>query len=191
MIVYAKRENVFEKGERRWVVEAQGVRQVWPQGGELLLRWADLREIRLTYAPTRFKTWRHKLTLRGPGGAWVIDNVHFAGVGNFEDRSGTFGPFVLACVDHIAAQAPGATARLGSAPLAYWAQLVFVAAAFSTLAFVIIALPVSFSGMIWVKLALVAAMMPVLFAFVVRSRPRRIALDVEAFREALPKAAVA
>jgi hypothetical protein len=41
--------------------------------------------------------------------------------------------------------------------------------------------------MIWVKLALVAAMMPVFFAFVVRSRPRRIALTVEAFRESLPK----
>ena len=189
MIAYARRENLFEKGERRWVVEAEGLRQSWPQGGELLLRWAEVREIRLTFAPTRFKPWRHKLTLRGPGGAWVIDNVHFAGVGSFEDRSDSFGPFVLACVERVAALAPGATARLGSAPLAYWAQLLSVAAACSLLAMVVITLPVSFSGMVWVKLALVAAMLPVLLTFVVRSRPRRITLDVEAFREALPKAA--
>ena len=191
MIAYARRENLFEKGERRWIVEDTGLRQCWPQGGELLLRWADVREIRLTYAPTRFKTWRHKLTLRGPAGAWVIDNVHYAGVGRFEDRSDSFGPFVLACVEQVAEQAPGAAARLGAAPLAYWAQLLFVAAAFSLLAMVVITLPVNFTGMIWLKLALVAAMLPVLFVFVVRSRPRRISLHVEAFLEALPKAVAA
>jgi hypothetical protein len=189
MIAYARRENLFEKGERRWFVEAEGLRQSWPQGGELLLRWAEVREIRLTFAPTRFKPWRHKLTLRGPGGAWAIDNVHFAGVGSFGDRSDSFGPFVLACVEHVATQAPGARARLGSAPLAYWAQLLFVAAAFTLLAVVVIALPVTFSGMIWLKLLLVAAMLPVFLVFVVRSRPRRVALDVEAFRAALPKGA--
>lgn len=189
MIAYAKRENLFEKGEHRWTVEPEGLRQSFPQGGEIGLRWDRVREIRLTYAPTRFKTWRHKLTLVGPAGAWVIDNVHFAGVGNFEDRTATFAPFVLACVERVAALAPGATARLGSAPLADWAQLAFVAAAFALLALAVIALPVSFSGMVWVKLLLVAAMMPVLLNFVVRSRPRRIALDVEAFRDALPKAA--
>ncbi len=189
MIAYGKRENVFEKGERRWVVETEGLRQSWPQGGDLLLRWADVRGIRLTYAPTRFKTWRHKLTLRGPAGAWVIDNVHFAGVGSFEDRSDSFGPFVLACVEQVAARAPGAAARLGSAPLAYWAQLLFVGAALSLLALVVVALPVNISGMIWLKLLLVAAMLPVFLIFVVRSRPRRIALDVEAFRAALPKPA--
>lgn len=189
MIAYGKRENLFEKGERRWVVESGGLRQSWPQGGDLVLRWADVREIRLTYAPTRFKTWRHKLILRGPAGAWVIDNVHFAGIGSFEDRTEAFAPFVLACVERVAALAPGATARLGSAPLAYWAQLLFVGAAFALLALVVVALPVSFSGMVWVKLALVAAMLPVLAAFVVRSRPRRIALEVEAFRAALPTGA--
>jgi hypothetical protein len=189
MIAYAKRENVFEKGERRWVVETGSLRQSWPQGGDLLLRWADVREIRLTYAPTRFKPWRHKLTLRGPAGAWVIDNGHYAGVGDFQDRSDSFGLFVLACVERVAAHAPGAVARLGSAPLAYWAQLLFVGAAFSLLALVVVAFPVNFSGLIWLKLLLVAAMLPVFLAFVVRSRPRRIALDIEAFRAALPKAA--
>jgi hypothetical protein len=43
--------------------------------------------------------------------------------------------------------------------------------------------------MIWLKLLLVAAMLPVFLVFVVRSRPRRVALDVEAFRAALPKGA--
>jgi hypothetical protein len=188
MIAYAKRENVFETGERRWSVEDEGLRQSFPQGGDAGVRWDRVREVRLTYAPTRFKTWRHKLTLRGPKGDWVIDNVHYVGVGNFEDRSDTFGPLVLACVERVAAAAPGATARLGSAPLAYWAQLLFVAAAFSLLAFVVIALPTAFSGMIWLKLLLIVAMLPVLATFVVKSRPRRIALDPEAFRAALPKA---
>jgi len=188
MIAYAKRENVLEKDERRWVVETGGLRQSWPRNRDQLLPWRDVREIRLTFAPTRFKPWRYKLTLRGPDGARVIDNAHFAGVGNFEDRSDSFRPFVLACVERVAALAPGAEARLGAAPLAYWAQLLLVAVVYALLAMIVIALPINFTGLIWAKLALIVVMLPVFFAFVTRSWPRRIALDVEAFRAALPKA---
>lgn len=187
MIVYAKRENLFEKTERRWAVEPEGLRQVQEGGPGVLMPWSAVREIRLTYAPTRAKTWRHKLTLRVSRGSWVIDNVHFAGIGSFEDRSASFGPFVLACVEHVRDAAPGAVARLGSDPLAYWAQMGFVTVMFVLLAAVVVALPVNFTGLIWVKLGLIAVMLPVLAGFMVKSWPRTTTLDPEAFRAALPK----
>lgn len=187
MIVYARRENVFDKTERRWIVAPEGLRQTWDDGPGMLMPWSAVREVRLTYAPTRFKTWRHKLTLRVSKGSWVIDNVHFAGIGDFHDRSASFNPFVLACVEHVRAAAPGAVARLGAAPLAYWAQMALVTVMFALLATVVIALPVTFTGLIWVKLGLIALMLPVLFAFAVRSWPRRVALNPEADRAALPK----
>lgn len=187
MIRYAKRENVFEKTERVWTVEPDAL--VWSGMDGTFARapWTDVLSVRLTYAPTRMKPWRHKLTLKTRDGAvWTIDNAHFQGVGEFEDRSGSFTPFVLACVERIAALAPAARARLGSDPLAYWAQLAFVALMFGLLAFVIIALPTPFGAVIWIKLGLIAVMLPVMFSFAVRAWPRSADLDAEAFREALP-----
>lgn len=186
MIVHARRENVFEKAERRWFIDADGLRRTIPGQPDPVLAWAEVVELRLTYAPTRFKPWRHKLTLRSRRETWVIDNVHFKGVGDFEDRSATFNPLVLACVERVREAAPGAIGRLGSAPLAYWAQLIFVTAAFALLAMVIVAFPVNFSGLIWVKLGLIVVSLPVLFGFAIRSWPRRAPLDAEAFRKALP-----
>lgn len=188
MVHYSKRENAFEKGERVWTVEDEGLLWRLPTGVELGMAWAGVRQVRLTYAPTELKTWRHKLTLVGRrSGTWTIDNAHFKGIGEFEDRSASFNPFVMACVEKVAAAAPGATARLGSDPLAYWAQLGFVAAMFALLAVVVVALPTEFSGPTWAKLGIIVAMLPVGLLFVVRSWPRRVALDPEAFREALPR----
>lgn len=186
MIVYSKRENFFEKEARRWTVEAEGLRSQIPGYPDAIIPWTAVIEIRLTFAPTRAKTWRHKLTVRSRSATWTIDNVHFKGVGNFEDRSEAFSAFVLACVEKVQDQAPDAVGRLGAAPLAYWAQVLFVGAMFSLLALVVISFPVNYSGLIWVKLGLIAIMLPVLFSFVVRSWPRRAPLDPEAFKAALP-----
>lgn len=186
MIDYAKRENVFEKAERRWIVDADGLHHLYPGRPEAVLPWNAVREIRLTFAPTRMKAWRHKLTLRTGAATWIIDNGHYRGVGDFEDRSDRFSPFVLACVERVREAAPGATARLGSAPLAYWAQLIFVTAMFGLLALVLIALPTTWSAFVWIKFALILAMLPVLFSWVIRSWPRKVALDPGAFRTALP-----
>lgn len=186
MIAYAKRENLFEKAERRWTVEPVGLRRQVPGERDMVMRWTDVVEVRLTYAPTRMKTWRHKLTLRTRRSTWVIDNAHFAGVGAFEDRSAAFSALVLACVERVREAAPEATARLGAAPAAYWAQMGFVGAAFWLLGWVIVALPTTWSAMVWVKLGLIVAMLPVLFAFAARAWPRRTTLDPDGFRAALP-----
>lgn len=186
MIDYAKRENVLEKAERRWVIDADGLHSLVPGNPEAIMPWSAVREIRLTFAPTRMKSWRHKLTLRTGSATWTIDNGHYKGMGDFEDRSDRFNPFVLACVERVREAAPGATARLGSSPVAYWAQVLFVAVMFALLALVVIALPTTWSAFLWIKLALILAMLPVFFSFVVRSWPRKVALDPDAFRSALP-----
>jgi len=188
MIRYAKRENAFEKAERVWTVEPDAL--VWSgiDGTYARIPWTDVVAVRLVYAPTSLKTWRHKLTLKGRNGAtWIIDNAHFKGVGEFEDRSAAFSPFAMACIERIAAAAPAARAALGSDPMAYWTQLAFVAAMVTLLAVVIILLPTPFGALIWIKLALIAAMLPAMARFVIRSWPRTVPLDPEAFRAALPQ----
>lgn len=187
MASYSKRETAFDPGEQAWTVEPEGLRWSRADGATLGMAWARVREVRLAWAPTGPKPWRYTLTLVSPtAGAWTIDNGHYRGVGDFEDRSERFNPFVLACVAHVSAANPAARARLGAGPLAYWALIGFVAVAFAALAAALLLLPAPLKEPHWLKLGIVATLLPAGALFAVKSRPRTTALEVEAFRAALP-----
>lgn len=187
MVRYAKRGNVFDKGEEAWFVEPDHLVRTTPEGDQDRVAWREVALVRLKYAPTRWNGNRHQFSFTTTGGdLWSVDNIHCVGVGNFEDRSETFTPFVLAAIARIAALAPDAEAKLGTTGLAYWSQLLFASAMFALLVVVLLVLPGSLSWMILVKLALIAAMLPVMFSWIGRARPRKVALDVEVFRDALP-----
>lgn len=184
---YAKRSNAFVAGEDVWTVTPDALVRTAPGGETSRLVWSDVTAVRVAYAPTRMKFGRYLISLGARSGErWTIDNQHFAGIGNFEDRSDRFTPFVLACIERIAALAPRATARIGSSAAAYWSQLIFVTAVFILLVTVILLMPGSLSWLILVKLGLIVAMLPVLFRWIGRARPRRVSLEPEAFRAALP-----
>lgn len=184
---YAKRANAFVAGEDVWTVTPDALVRTAAGGGASRLVWSEVTGVRVAYAPTRMKFGRYLISLSAGGGErWTIDNQHFAGIGNFEDRSDRFTPFVLACIERIAALAPQATARIGSSTAAYWSQLIFVSAMFVLLATVILLMPGSLSWLILVKLGLIVAMLPVLIRWIGRARPRRVDLDPEAFRAELP-----
>ncbi len=184
---YAKRVNAFVGGEDVWTVTPDALVRTSPGGGTSRLVWTTVTGVRVSYAPTRLKADRYLISLNAGGGErWTIDNLHFAGIGNFENRSDRFTPFVLACIERIATLAPQATAQVGSTAAAYWSQLVFVSAVFVLLVTVILLMPGSLSWLILVKLGLIVAMLPVLFRWIGRARPRRVSLDREAFRAELP-----
>lgn len=188
VVTYSKRENAFEKGEHVWRVEDDCLVWTRPGGDSLTLLWKDVGAVRAAFAPTRWKTWRHvfELTTR-KGATLVIDNAHFKSVGDFEDRSARFAPFVRACIARIVAQAPDARARIGAGPVNYFGQLAFVLAAMALLVFVLIALPTPLGWLVLVKMALVAAMLPVAAVWAVRSRPRTVRLAPDSFAPGLPK----
>lgn len=184
---YTKRANAFVDGEDVWTVTPDALVRTAPGGETSRLVWSEVTGVRVAFAPTRMKFGRYLISLSAGGGdRWTIDNQHFAGIGNFEDRSDRFTPFVLACIERIAALAPQATARIGSSTAAYWSQLVFVTAMFVLLVTVILLMPGSLSWLILVKLGLIVAMLPVLIRWIGRARPRRVSLDPEAFRADLP-----
>ena len=172
-VTYAKRENAFEKGEHVWRVEEDCLIWTRPAGDSLTLLW---------------KTWRHvfELTTR-KGATLVVDNAHFKSVGDFEDRSASFIPFVLACVDRIAVLAPDAKGRVGAGPLNYYGQLAFALGMMALLAFVLFTLPTPTTALIAVKLALIGAMLPVAIAWAVRSKPRKVPLRPDSFLPGLPE----
>lgn len=183
MTSYAKRASLFEKSEQTWTVTPEALVRVRPGDGVQSLAWREVTEVRLGLEPS--DVCRLNLTARG-GRRWVIDNQHVVGIANFENRSASFGPFLLACVERVAALSPGARARLGSSTASYWAQLILVAVMSVALVGVLILLPTRHSAASWIKAAVVVLSLPLLAQWIREARPRRITLDVEAFRDALP-----
>lgn len=179
MTSYSKRRNLFEKGEWEWRVTGDALVARDPQGREDIGPWREVSAVRLGYEPTRYKTWRHVIELKFRNGAkWQIDNVHFRGIADFENRSATYNPFVHAVMDKLRQQAPEAKGSVGSAPIFYWVSMIGLSLLFAVLAMLLLAIPISgFSGIVWVKLGLIAAMLPTLFLWARKSFPRRMTLD--------------
>jgi hypothetical protein len=102
------------------------------------------------------------------GAPITIDNAHFKGVGEFEGHSAAYSQFVCAAVAQVARQASGALAGLAVSMLL---------------------LPLPSCGFIALRLVLIAAMLPVFCRWIVRARPRGVALDPAAFVQGLPNTA--
>lgn len=187
MTSYAQRRSILDSGEVVWTAGPEALTCRRPDGAVATLPWAEVVGVRTAYAPTRWKTWRHLLALKASGGrSLIIDSAHFRGVGDFEDRRASFTPFAHACIEAVARASPGARATVGATPLAYAAQLLFALAMLALLALVLIALPLPLGPLIWLKLALLAAAVPVALLWTVKSRPRRRKLDVLSLSAGLP-----
>lgn len=187
MVSYAQRHSSLDAGELVWTVEPDVLACRRPDGGQARLLWREIVAVRTAYAPTRRKPWRHLLALKATGGrSLTIDNGHYRGLGDFEDRRASFTPFAHACIEAVARAAPNARASVGATPLAYGVQLLFALAILALLALVLLALPTPLGPLVLVKLALLAAAMPVFFLWTFKSRPRRRDLDVLSLSAGLP-----
>lgn len=148
-------------------------------GGPARFPYADIVELRLSFEPTRFDKERHRcdITMRDRTRA-TIWSTHYVSIGEFEDRAATYTPLARALVARIAAANPACVFRAGKRPLAYWAQLLFLLAMFSLLALVILTFgSAGLSGLVWLKLAIIAAFIPLLLRYVHKNRPGRFAAD--------------
>lgn len=183
---YAKRESGLEARDHRWTVGAQSLVWEQPSGETLTLLWRDMTDMRITFAPTRWKPWRRLLELRARHGRrLVIDNSHYRGLGDFEDRSATFRLFVLDCIDQVARAAPTARGWIGSPPGSYVARLMFALMATAVLILVMIALPTPLGLLVALKLLLILASLPMVILWAIRARPRRAAITREGLGQAL------
>jgi|GEM_PF-1005908 len=186
-VAYSKRETIFETTEHQWRVEPAALVWTRPGGESLTLLWRDVTAFRAAFAPTKWKAWRHLIEIRSrQGQRLTIDNGHIKGVGDFEDRSETFTPFALACLERIAAESPAAKGSIGASSGAYAAQLAFMVTGLGLALLVLVALPAPLGALILVKLALIAISLPLALLWAVRARPRRAALTAQAFLPGLP-----
>lgn len=180
MTTYRKRENFFEAAEDVWSVEGDSLVHKRADGTVARRQLSEVASVRLRYAPTSYKTWRYAFEIRfNAGHAWHIDNGHFAGIADFEDRSATFVPFVREVIQLVSQHAPQARAFLGSSWTSYLLQVGFLVIAFSALAGVFLMLPIGagISGMVVVKLAIIAFFLPVVLKWARRALPQGVPIN--------------
>jgi len=184
IVAYRRRTSVLE-AEREYRVEPDAlVIAESGTGGERRLPWSEVRRIRLSYAPTEFKLGRYILALAfGSGEKVQVDNMHWRGLGDFEDRSGSYRAFAAATAGRVAALAPAAKAEAGAPAWSWVIQILFLASAMTLLSFVVIGLGAFGGAFELVRMALVVAMLPAAAVWMVRARPRP--LDLNALPESV------
>jgi hypothetical protein len=145
------------------------------RGGAARFPYAEVRDLRLRFDPTRFDKARHRCDLRLADGRRAhVFSTHFVGVADFEDRAATYVPLVYGLVARIAAASPRCRFRSGKSRLAYWAEHIFLLAVTALLVFVLFLVGgQGISELAWLKLAIVISFIPVLIAYTRKNWPRR------------------
>lgn len=173
-IVYRKRENIFLNGESEGRVEPDTLQWFRPDGTMQSLRWADVTSVRLRANPTMSKRWLHETVIEAPTARIRVDNSHFAGVSDFEDRSKEYSPFVRAALERVQALAPRARVQLGSSVASFAGLMAFVVVSFIALVAVLLLLPLPapFPFVVVVKLGLIVYMLTLLPRWIKGNWPR-------------------
>jgi len=178
-VIYRKRENLFERGEREWRVEDDSLVCRMPDGTERRTPWSDVAALQLRFYPTMTKPWLHQVALQTRGGRIAIDNGHFSEIASFDDRTATYAPFLRAMLTQIKVKTPNVRVHFGSRPGAFWAQMIFVSLSLIMLGAVLlfIPLPAPFPLVVVAKLGVIVygiAMMP---RWIAKNLPRDGTID--------------
>jgi len=174
---YRRRASIQEQGETLWRALPDRL-EFYSEDGALrgVVPFSKVQQVRLAFAPGRFQRTRFLMELTGAQSRLTLTNVHFKGVGRFEDRTASFFPLVRAVVAGIHAANPLARFRAGERPAFYFLQLAFVLGALGLLALVLIGLPLvpgNFVLSAIVKLAVIVVSLPLLLSWILHAWPRR------------------
>jgi hypothetical protein len=178
-VAHAVRENVFENTIvwrlGRLGPEALEREETAADGKTRIFRipYAEIRELRLSFAPSRFDSFRYRCDLRVGRRTISFVSTHYAGVGDFENRAESYGSLVRGLVERVAAANPSCRFRAGKRPVVYWAEHIFLFAMIVLLVFVIGTLSgFNFSTIVWVKLGIVVTYIPLVAAYTRKNWPQ-------------------
>ncbi|MFT4089121.1 MAG: hypothetical protein QM645_00220 [Asticcacaulis sp.] len=134
---HSKRESFREAHERLWRVMPQGLNIVDADARSLRIDYRDIESLRIAYAPTSLKLWRHVAEIRLKSGhSFVIDNGHFHGIGDFEERSDSFRHMLAALFDALKQHNPDAVLVTGEHQTRHWGYSIMLCLSLLLLAWV-------------------------------------------------------
>jgi hypothetical protein len=150
--------------------------QVLKDGKTVTVRYPyqDIREIRLSFAPTRVDRVRYRCDFQLRNGTLVaILSTHYAGFVDFEDRGATYGPLVRGLIERVAAANPACKFHAGKLPGAYWGEHIFLFLVIVLLVLVIgMVGGASLSTLVLIKLGILVFYIPVMILYTRKNWPR-------------------
>jgi len=180
-VIYRRRRDAISRSEREWRVEEDALVTVGGSGRERRYRWRDIVSVRLVHDPARSKPWRYVFELQPKHERKiVIDNAHYLGAREFEERSEDYRRFVRAALARWAAEHPKGRALIGETPKRYFFLLIGALLGLGAFAYLLVAVPTPldsapFAGLI--KFALILLMLPLFWRWVLKAMPRGVAPD--------------
>jgi len=185
-LVYRFRRSVLEN-EATWTLGPEAIERAEQGAQPFYIPYRDITELRLSYDPTRFDTDRYRCDVTARRLRHPIMSTSYVSVGNFENRNETYVPFVRSLIARAAAVAPNCRFRAGKRPWAYWLQHIFLLSMLILLGVVIATMSgLGVSGMVAVKLGIIAFYIPVAIKYAHYNLPRNITPD-SIPAEVLPK----
>ncbi|WP_140986312.1 hypothetical protein [Asticcacaulis tiandongensis] len=134
---HSKRESFRESHERLWCVMPQGLNIVDADARSLRIDYRDIESLRVAYAPTQLKLWRYVAEIRLKSGhSFVIDNGHFHGIGDFEERSDSFRQMLAALFSTLKQHNPDAVLVTGEHQTRHWGYSIMLCLSLLLLAWV-------------------------------------------------------
>jgi len=171
--LYATRNHAFTPA-CVWTLEGATLRIEDATGGERVVPLAEVKEMRLDFAPTRpeLNRFRCRLALRD-GGSLEFFNRTYAGVYDFRDTSAEYVAFVQVLAAALVSHAPGCGFFSGATSASYLLNVLATAGLF--VCFGLISFFLLASGLTWliaVKLLILIFYLPALARWLARNRPR-------------------
>lgn len=140
---------------------------------DIPLPLAGIVRLRLSFDPSRFHRNRFRCHLYNANGkCGTILNLSYKGIANFEDRSTTYNALIRGLIPRIASLNPRCVFKSGTSLLNWWAQAIFLLAAFSLLILVMFTMYSAIGGLIILKLLIIAFFIPVVCLWFTRNMPK-------------------
>ncbi len=180
-IIYRRRGSAISRTEREWRVDDDALVSCGGAGREKRYRWCDIVSVRLLHDPARARAWRYVFELQPKHERKiVIDNAHYLGARDFEERSESYTPFVRAAIARWAATHPKGRVLIGETPKRYFFLLIAALLGLGVLAYILVAVRTPLDAVPYanlVKFGIILLMLPIFWRAVLKVVPRGVAPD--------------
>jgi hypothetical protein len=172
---YAYRLNVFTNETKIWL-ERDGFKIQEGEATPRTFSYDYVSQIRLSYEPSRASADLYMCRIFVKGRAApvaTVSSTYYRGFLEFEARLPAYRAFVQTLHRDLS-ERPGVVYRAGVSGIAYWGNAVFltVVLVFSALLLAPIIADSVITGMVWVKLAIIAFLAPLAASWFWSNRPR-------------------
>jgi hypothetical protein len=172
-LVYSCRPSLLEK-ENRWVLWVDSLERSTTEFHDAT-PLTEVADIRLQYAPTRFceQMFCCRIRLRN-GKVWHLQNQHFSGIANFENRSEAYKDFIENLVLRVASQQPQFVLITGTSWANWLLSSLFLFISLLLMLVVMFYLWTVIGWLVIVKLLVILFCLPRACRWISRNRPKTI-----------------